>query len=253
MAKTITPVRVGCCGFALAQEKYFRAFRAVEIGSSFYNLPKPETAARWRAAADEQAGEDFIFTLKAWQVITHPPGSPTYKRTRIDPHDAERAGHFGYHATIRWAWERTFAIARELRAATVVFQCPQSFRPTKDNIAGLKTFFERAKRGKFHMGWEPRGEWPPDLIASLCGELDLVHIVDPFRHDPTHAGKVRYYRLHGRSGTRYRYSDDELHRLRECCRGKTPTFCFFNNAPMAPDAARFQTLLGCPNTKASNT
>jgi len=76
-------VIVGCCGFAAAQEKYFSKFPCVEIDTSFYNLPKLETAQRWRAMAP--AG--FQFALKAWQVITHRADSPTYKRTRLDPRD----------------------------------------------------------------------------------------------------------------------------------------------------------------------
>src|SRR5207247_1061042 len=129
---------VGCCGFALAQEKYFRTFPAVEINSSFYNLPKLETAARWREAAPP----GFVFTLKAWQVITHRASSPTYKRTRIDPNDAEHAGHFGFNPTIRWAWDQTFAVAKTLGVALVLFQPPLSFRPNADNLRQLRTFFE---------------------------------------------------------------------------------------------------------------
>ena len=66
-------MKVGCCGFATAQEKYFQAFSCVEIDSSFYQLPKVETAARWRAAAPP----DFEFAIKAWQVITHRATSRT--------------------------------------------------------------------------------------------------------------------------------------------------------------------------------
>jgi uncharacterized protein YecE (DUF72 family) len=228
-------IGVGCCGFAMAQEKYFAAFPCVEIDASFYQLPKVETARRWR----DSAPTDFQFTMKAWQVITHPASCPTYKRTRIDPRDRDYCGSFGFNPTVRWAWDETYAIAKALRAVLVLFQCPASFRQTDGNIARLKQFFERAKRGKFLMGWEPRGEWDAEVVATLCKELDLIHVVDPFKSPPAARGKVQYFRLHGITGTRHRYSDTELRRLKQFCTGKAPTFCLFNNVAMATDAKRF--------------
>lgn len=224
----------------MAQEKYFRAFSCVEIDSSFYQLPKVETAARWRAAAPP----DFEFSLKAWQVITHRATSPTYHRTRLDARDREYCGHFGFNPTIRWAWDETVAVAKALRAVLVLFQCPQSFRPTKENIASLRRFFERAKRGKFHMGWEPRGNWDAALITSLCRELDLIPVLDPLQFEPIPVGGVRYFRLHGASGPRHRHSTEELERLHVIADSRQPVYCMFNNVAMRDDGQRFRKLLG---------
>ena len=109
-----------------------------------------ETVARWRAAAPP----GFSFSLKAWQVITHPGHQPDLCAHRLDPRDREHCGRFG-QPTIRWAWDQTFAVATALGATLVLFQCPASFYPTKENLARLRQFFERAKRGRFAMGWEP--------------------------------------------------------------------------------------------------
>lgn len=223
----------------MAQEKYFQTFSCVEINSSFYQLPKVETAARWRAAAPQQ----FDFSMKAWQVITHRASSPTYKRTRIDPRDREYCGHFGFNPTIRWAWDETFAVAEALRAVLVLFQCPASFRPTRENVSDLKRFFEKAKRGTFFMGWEPRGDWPVELVSSLCKELDLIPVMDPLKNQPLEVGRIRYYRLHGTSGARHRHTTEEFHRLKQLCAGPRRVYCMFNNIAMADDARRFiQTL-----------
>jgi len=221
----------------VAQAEYFQKFPAIEIDSSFYQWPRLSTAARWRAAAP--AG--FQFSLKAWQVITHRATSPTYKRTRLDDHDRQHCGHFGFNATIRWAWDETFAVAQELQAFLVLFQCPASFTPTAEHITSLKRFFEKAKRGKLLFGWEPRGAWTPDQIATLCRELELVHVVDPFKSAPTPA-KLQYFRLHGLTGAAHRYSDEELTRLRDFCRSAPLSYCFFNTTGMIRDAARFTTL-----------
>lgn len=232
-------IQTGCCGFAIPQAEYFRTFKCVEIATSFYNLPKLETAARWRASAPEE----FQFALKAWQVITHRSSSPTYKRTRLPASDLEHCGHFGFNPTIRWAWDKTFDVAKELDAFLVLFQCAVSFRPNADNIAGLRKFFERAKRGKFQIGWEPRGEWDAALVAELCAELDLLHVVDPFQTLPARTAKTQYFRLHGIGGARNRYTDDQLHQLQSLCEKKKQTYCMFNNIAMAADAQRFQRML----------
>ena len=232
-------IRTGCCGFVVAQAEYYRKFPAVEIDSSFYQLPRLATAARWRAAAPP----GFQFSLKAWQVITHRATSPTYKRTRLDDHDRQHCGHFGFNATIRWAWDETFAVAQELQAFLVLFQCPASFTPTPEHITSLKRFFEKAKRGKLLFGWEPRGAWTPDQIAALCRELDLVHVVDPFKNPPPLA-KLHYFRLHGLTGVAHRYSDEELTRLRDFCRPAPLSYCFFNTTGMVRDAARLTALAG---------
>ncbi|MCG3149551.1 MAG: hypothetical protein PCFJNLEI_03015 [Verrucomicrobiae bacterium] len=231
-------INTGCCGFAGAQTAYYRTFSSIEIDSTFYRLPKLATAARWRAAAPP----DFLFTLKAWQVITHRASSPTYQRTNLDAHDQKHCGHFGFNATIRWAWDQTYAVAQELGAPVVIFQCPASFSPTTEHIKNLRHFFEKAKRGKLQLGWEPRGNWDTTTIAALCRELDLIHVVDPFRTAPASTGKLQYFRLHGITGPKHRYSDAELRQLRDFCRAQPATYCFFNTLSMAQDAQRFRAL-----------
>ena len=225
---------VGCCGFPEAQARYFREFRAVEIQQTFYEPPRPETATRWR----EAAGPAFHFTLKAWQVITHEPSSPTYRRMRTPIPPAARARHGSFRPTaeVDAAWERTAAVARALAAEVVLFQCPASFRPTGENVRHLREFFRRVDRGELVLAWEPRGGWPEETIVALCSELALVHAVDPFAARPL-AGAFKYFRLHGIGGARYRYSDDDLARLAAWTLGG-PAYVFFNNMPMLEDARR---------------
>ena len=155
-------VRVGTCGFAVAQATQFAELSAVELDTTFYNLPRAETAARWRAAAPSS----FVFCLKAWQLVTHPASSPTYRRTRLGDAERSACGHFGFNPTVRWAWDRTLEIAAILGAPVILLQSPPSFRPTKDHLARLRIFFERAKRGRQQLAWEPRGDWSPSEVWS---------------------------------------------------------------------------------------
>ncbi len=104
-------------------------------------------------------------------------------------------------------------------------------------IENLETFFSMVKRGNVLLIWEPRGNWTPGEVRNLCRELDLIHGVDPFTADPQW-GPVRYFRLHGITGYRYRFSGKDLEKLQEKCRGLT--YCFFNNVNMWADALAFQ-------------
>src|SRR5687768_2259925 len=71
-------VRVGLCGWTIAMSTYVRRFPLVEVQHTFYDPPADRLLARWRA----QAPGRFEFTMKAWQLVTHESGSPTYRRLR---------------------------------------------------------------------------------------------------------------------------------------------------------------------------
>lgn len=236
---------VGCCGWPEARTKYYDHFPIVELQATFYQPPSPQLAEKWR----QEAPTHFAFALKAWQLITHPATSPTYRRLKV-PLSAEERDRYGFFRPTEqvWAaWEQTAAVARALRAEVIVFQCPASFAPTAENKANLEAFFRRLPRQGWLLAWEPRGRWAAEEVRGLCQDLDLVHCVDPFAAEPTH-GSVAYLRLHGRGGYNYRYSDDELSQLREMCwrqleLGRAKVYCLFNNVYMGEDARRFQRLV----------
>ena len=230
-------LKIGCCGFGMARARYRARFAVVEVQQTFYQPPKPETLARWRA----EAPADFEFTVKAWQPVTHPSGSPTWRRLREPPGPPEEAGHFRPSATVRAAWERTLEAARLLEAGIVLFQCPARFTPTEEHVADMRRFFRGIDRDGLTLAWEPRGDWPDDLLAGLCGELGLVHCVDPLKRRPV-TGGLAYFRLHGVTGYRYRHTDDDLARLLDAAAGFDTAYCLFNNMTMVEDAGRFRAL-----------
>ncbi len=236
-------VLVGTCGFAESHQRSFRDFRILEIQQTFYQPPRLDTAQRWREAAPP----DFVFTLKAWQLITHEAGSPTYRRLRepLGSRELAQAGGFRWNAVTRMAWKRTLAVARVLRVGAIVFQTPPSFLPTRDNVRRLRHFFAVIERPRFWLVFEPRGSgWTADLLRPLLDELALIHGVDPFLGRPVGNG-LRYYRLHGRPayGYRHRYTDAELWKLKMMLDPERANWVLFNNAHMAEDARRFIRLL----------
>lgn len=233
-------LRVGCCGWPAARPRYFATFGLVEIQESFYNLPRLTTVERWRAAAP--AG--FEFVLKAPQLITHEGTSPTYRRLRVHLSEArkKRCGAFKPTPEVSAAWKETLALARALRSKIVLFQCPASFTPTAKHIRNLIAFFEEAERGELDFAWEPRGEWSDGDVRMLCQRLQLIHCVDPFQRRPVW-GEPAYFRLHGKGGYHYKYSEAELRELRTRVRPLREAYVLFNNTEMFDDARRFLELL----------
>ena len=172
-------LKLGLCGFTIGARAYFKRFRVVEVQQTFYDPPPPTTLEKWRA----EAPEDFEFTMKAWQVITHRGTSRTYRRLRSAFSDKARAeaGGFRGNDTVIAAWNTTVDCARILRATAIVFQCPPSFKATDENVQAMREFFETIERpDRVRLMWEPRGPWADGLVLSLCDELALVHVVDPF-------------------------------------------------------------------------
>ncbi len=221
--------------------EYTTQFPVVEVQQTFYQPPQIQTLARWR----EQAPPDFEFTLKAWQLITHEARSPTYKRLKKELSEQERmqCGAFRPTPIVREAWTSTLACAQALAAQRILFQCPASFTPTNEHIEHLREFFNSIERsGELQFLWEPRGEWADELVRSLCRELDLVHVVDPFALR-TQTPDRCYFRLHGRKGWRYVYEDVELEELRAMLPSNKESYVLFNNVRMREDALRFQELL----------
>jgi uncharacterized protein YecE (DUF72 family) len=215
-------------------------FPAVEVQHTFYDPPAESVLTRWRT----QVPAGFEFTMKAWQVITHESGSPTYRRLKRPLPDSARGqvGAFRMTTPVLEGWRRTLHCARILRASAVLLQSPRSFRPTAEHVERLRSFISHAQRPAGWLLWEPRGEWPTQLLTELCAELDLVHVVDPMKSETVTPDRT-YYRLHGTSGSRHVHTDDELRRLRDLVDGRPSPYVMFNNLPRVGDAERFIALL----------
>ncbi len=233
-------IRIGCCGFPVSKNKYFGNLEVVEVQKTFYKLPELRTARKWR----EEAPDGFEFIIKAPQLITHSPKSPTYKKAGIEipPDKFDNFGLFRDTEEVWEAFEKTLEFTRELGSHKILFQTPASFGPTEENVENLRKFFKKAPRGEFLYIWEPRGSWDENLLLEIFKELDIVHAVDPFKNRFLY-GQIAYFRLHGRGkGYRYDYSDEELRELFEMLPSDRTCYVMFNNTEMWKNALRFKEL-----------
>jgi len=275
-------LRVGCCGLPISLAGYAKEFRLVEVQQTFYQPPRGRTLEKWR----REVPQEFEFTIKAWQLITHEASSPTYRRLRekLDEDQKREAGAFRLNTTAMTAFERTLECARILSSKVILFQCPARFVPNPEHKSNLRAFFTEIRAGlQEHKAgqdltfvWEPRGEWKAEEVEELCEELSLVRGIDPLSQPPAPSvsGPVRqlspgaptslgpaqgglrspqnsavgtpalprglgYFRLHGRGGYNYRYTDGDLAQLLEAARHRHTCYVLFNNVFMLEDARRF--------------
>jgi len=244
-------IKAGCCGFGLkgGVKAYYKSFEVVELQSTFYKLPRIETAQKWR----RDAPQDFEFVVKAWQAITHPLSSPTWKRGEVIPDEqaGSQYGHLRPTASNLDSWERTLEICEQLDSRVCVVQCPPSFELNRSNVANMRRFFGRIPRDRLDLAWEPRHRsWhnKPKVVRKLCNELRLVHVVDLLKREPQSTGHISYIRLHGLPAElsyRYSYTDRDLKLLLQkvTTLDTNWTYVLFNNVTMANDCIQFKELL----------
>ncbi len=248
-------IYVGTCGFSRSRKLIYRDLDVVELQQTFYDPPPPESLEKMR----REAPEEFIFTVKAWMLITHQYNPKLWRRIkRKIPGKPENYGFFKNTNEVWWAWQETKKAAEILKAEIIVFQSPSSFRPTDENIERIKAFFSRITRDIENVlfGWEPRGEWWLDQYSSLLEEFSTkygVVIIGDYlrgRIPRVFPRKTAYTRLHGLGGRevnyKYRYTDDDLINLRKIVEklNVEKIYILFNNIYSYEDAVRFKKILG---------
>jgi len=210
-------------------KKYFKNFSLVELNSTFYQYPRMETVEGWR----EKAPENFEFTVKAHQDISH--------KAKIKVEEASLQ-----------AFERMKQICKALNSKIMLIQTPGSFR--QDRLGEAEKFFREVNREGLVLVWETRGPaWETNEAYKRLGQvlekLDVTHVTDPFRVMPAYTGEIAYFRLHGlgKQMYYYQYSDAELQRLKELVtlykKGGKRVYVLFNNLSMFEDAKRFMEYL----------
>jgi uncharacterized protein YecE (DUF72 family) len=234
-------IKIGCCGWAEAQQKYYQEFDIVEVQETFYQPGWIGKYEKWRCAAPLE----LEFTVKACKLITHEQTSPTYRKLKFAITRVKKNcyGFFRPTQEVFAAWAVTDMITQALDARMILSQSPPSFAPLPENKRNLRTFFKTIHRRGYLLCWEPRGDWQDKDIKRICSNRDLVHCVDPFKSRPMHGG-VHNFRLHGRPGynLRYRYRKQDLQDLLGMVSRKT-AYVLFNNLSMLHDAKLFQRLV----------
>lgn len=257
-------IKIGTCGYGYYspvrgwKEKYksklqafSQEFKTCEINKTFYKLPMTKTLYRWR----EEVAEDFEFTLKAWQAITHPTNSPTWRKykQKLSPEQLENFGNFRPNKEVIEAWKETKERAEALQAKICIFQTSGKFNWSEKNEKNMRKFFSEIDRENLELAWEPRGDWNQhlDKVKHICDSLGLIHIVDLMRREPVSKHPLTYIRLHGLNPKEYDYnydySKEELKelagKLKKLNQKYQTVYCMFNNYEMFNNARRLMEIL----------
>ena len=206
-------------------------FDAVEINSSFYHPPAPETARSWlrRIAHNPR----FVFTAKLYRTFTHERGKATA--------DDEKAFREGIDP-----------LAEAGKLGAVLIQFPWSFKNDREERSYLTQLAERFKDYPLvvelrHESWNnPRIlQTLEDLGVGLC-DIDQPLFANSIKPSAEVTSSIGYIRLHGRNYQNwfreeanvverydYLYSRDELepwvNRIKEVAQKAKQTFVITNN------------------------
>ncbi|MCX7798692.1 MAG: DUF72 domain-containing protein [Melioribacter sp.] len=246
----IKKIFTGCCGFPVSHKKYFELFNCIEVNITFYQIPEVKIGIKWKEEA-ESYNKNFEFIIKAWQLITHPASSFTYRRLKEKIPD-NRKKYYGYFQPtdeVFNAWERTKEFAINLNCNKILFQTPSTFKADDTNTNNLLNFFDYAKKSsnnRFYFIWEVRGNWDYEKIKEICEQRKIVHCVDPLSPliNKSVYGEFNYYRIHGSyEGKRINYNycvtEDDLNKIFTSCNKKV-NYVMFNNSNMFEDANKFK-------------
>lgn len=254
-------IKVGTCGYGYYNpsenwkekyesklQAYSEAFEVGEINKTFYKLPMVKTAERWR----REAFDDFEFTLKAWQALTHPTSSPTWrgKKDKLSDEQKENFGYLKPNQEVIEAWEETKERVEALEANVCVLQTSAGFDCSEKNEENMRQLLNTIQRDGIELAWEPRGDWKEnsEKVEQICNDLNLIHVVDIMREEPVSDHEIAYTRLHGLNEDEYdydyNYSDSELQelaqKLQNLAKNHKKVYCMFNNYEMFKNAQKLK-------------
>ncbi|WP_456432566.1 DUF72 domain-containing protein [Thermosulfuriphilus sp.] len=249
-------IQVGTCGLPISLAKYVQIFEALELNSTFYRFPGPRALKNWQKILGTK--ERLFLSLKAYQGLTHPLSSPTWRRSGLKGEELKKlkgkVGCLKFSSETEGFVSKSLDIIKCLGARFWLFQLPKRCQREQGLIPN---FFEKLKgvvSEEILLGIEIRWE-NPLLIERLYRDFGVIPVFDPFL-SPELFEKfapslpLLYLRLHGslekgRINYIKSYSDEELETLRERLQstGAQRIIVLFNNTKMYEDALRFKQLL----------
>jgi uncharacterized protein YecE (DUF72 family) len=206
---------------------YAREFNACELNSTFYALPKPSSLK----AMTEKTGEDFLFSIKANQQMTH-----------------QREDNASVFEAFCQVLEPVITAGK---LGCILAQFPYSFRFNRRNWDYLGLLKERL--GELPVVIELRNaswlrnevfNWLHQLDLGFCcvDEPQLPNLLPPLAEATS---KIGYVRFHGRNSDKwwqheqayerydYSYTPEELSewvpKIRKLANVAEKTFIFANN------------------------
>lgn len=231
----------------MSLSNYSQVFPLIELQSTFYKLPMLSTTKRWRG----EVPKDFEFSLKAFQGITHPILSPTWRKAgkQKPTKNVENYGHLKPTKENFECWDKTMEIYKALDAKAIVIQLPPSFEAKDEMLNDAINFLSSIKKPKILCIELRHKSWFKDLTKAkkLFEKVNAIHVTDPLVMKPLTMDSVSYSRLHGlgKKPYSYKYNDEELKRIKDSLKewGYKESYVLFNNIYMKDNALKFLSLI----------
>jgi uncharacterized protein YecE (DUF72 family) len=202
---------------------YCQKFNSVEVNSSFYRLPKPETFEKWAS----ETPKDFVFSIKGNRFITH------IQRLKDCKEPLERF------------FEAAGTLLRSNKSAVtnknvVLWQLPPS---SKKNLVRLGSFLGELPKTAlwFRHAFEFRhGSWLDKKVFDFLDNfksVDVTVVLQDWQEWPViekPVGKFVYLRFHGRKRLyTSNYSKKELEqwalKMQKWTKKGLGIYAYFNN------------------------
>ncbi len=247
-------IYVGPCGQVVAWKRLPELYSALEINSTFYRFPTEKQLKNWaKALAEGRKGRNFKLAVKAFQGLTHPTRSPTWKRSGLSKEEIsavkDLAGCLRWNETTKRFLEETAALCQTLEADFLLLQLPAFCQRERENIPS----FLKGAREIIDLGLALELRWEdPELLEEVWERYEVIPAFDPFLEADLFkrlAPKLPalYLRLHGQRDQRgrliyrYQYTEAELKALKEkiISSAARDILVLFNNTYMKEDALRF--------------
>ena len=199
---------------------YARAFRTVEVNSTYYVIPPLKEAESWR----RRAQESFEFTVTCNHSLIH------LLQSELLDEPLE-------------IFEKMKQICSILHAGILHILTPQTFQLSGENIGKIDDFLSSSSQSGLRIAWEIRGglESERQCLLRVLEKHNVIHCVDLCREAPAYWSNILYARLFGRGFHNvYQFTNSELAEIDDRMKKSFPEKAYlnFHGTRMYKDAAR---------------
>jgi uncharacterized protein YecE (DUF72 family) len=201
-------------------QNYARAFRTVEVNSTYYTLPPPAMVQSWR----KRVPDAFEFTVRCNRELLN--------RLRRETLESSLQ-----------VFDRMKQICSVLKARILHVQIPSTYGLDKEEIEKIDEFLSTANLRDTRLAWEirvPSGEGRRNLL-NVLEEHEIIHAVDLSKENPAYESDIIYSRLFGKGFQNiYQFTNAELEQIDRKVKGSGAgkAYLNFHGTRMYKDAAR---------------
>lgn len=220
--------RIGTGGWAYFQVPgmdslvaYSKAFKFVEVNSTFYSIPSISEITSWR----KRVKSDFEFSVRCHQDLTH-----KYKLRPI--------------AESYQILYKMLLICKTLDANVLHIQTPSTFKITPSKVDSIRDLLSSFQFKGIRLAWEIRQtqQWL-SYLTNLMQDFNIMPCVDLSKEEEPFSTDILYSRLFGRgSHNIYQFEDKELRTInKRASEGdQKKVILSFHSLKMFKDATRLK-------------